>query len=82
MKTKSKLCEKNNRQIGVLDLFGEVPVTWEEIYLWCEVVAEIPRDSWRLGYYIKAWDVAGKIRAAKLSGYFEAILSRQGNTVT
>lgn len=76
MKRKSSRCCKNHRQIGVRDLFGEVPVTWDEIYEWCEIVAGITRDSPRLEVYIKGWDVVGKIRAAKLSGYYEAFLKK------
>jgi hypothetical protein len=54
-----------------LDLFGEVPVTWDEVYLWVESVAGIPRDSWRFKWYFQGWNVPEKIRAAKLSGTFD-----------
>jgi hypothetical protein len=54
----------------VRDLFGDVPVTWDEIYLWIEIVARIERDSWRAPYYIEYWNVAEKIKAAKLKGEF------------
>ncbi len=54
------------------DLFGEVPVTVEDLYLWCAVIA--PRIAPRhLDYYIKYWDVAGKIRASKIDGYFDTL---------
>lgn len=50
------------------DLFGEVAVTWDEVYEWVESVANISRDSWRAKYYIEHWNVPDKIRAAKLAG--------------
>ena len=54
------------------DLFGEVPVTVDDLYLWCAVVA--PRIAARnLDYYVKYWDVAGKIRAAKRNGRFDEL---------
>jgi len=58
-----------------LDLFGEVPITWEEVYLWCERVPKIARDSWRLNYYLQNWNVPAKIRAAKLAGCFDAVIA-------
>ena len=62
----------------LLDLFGEVPVTWPEIWAWLEAVPGISRDSWRAGYYLKFWDVPAKIRAAKLAGCFDEIIARTG----
>lgn len=54
------------------DLFGEVPVTVDDLYLWCAVVA--PRIATRnLDYYIKYWNVAGKIRASKIDGRFHTL---------
>lgn len=55
------------------DLFGEIPVTWPEVWAWLEAVPGIARDSWRAAYYIEWWDVPAKIRAAKRAGTFEAI---------
>ena len=47
----------------MLDLFGEIPVAWDEVLTWCEIVA--PRIGERfLLYYIRCWDVPGKIRVA------------------
>jgi hypothetical protein len=49
------------------DLFGEVPITWPEVYLWVETVC--PRCSpWRVRWYVENWNVLDKIRAAKRSG--------------
>jgi hypothetical protein len=39
------------------DLFGEIPVTWDEVYQWISAVAGIRPDSWRAGYYIEHWNV-------------------------
>lgn len=50
------------------DLFGQVVVTWPEIVDWCARVACITPDSPRWLAYVQAWDVAGKVRAAKLAG--------------
>ena len=55
------------------DLFGEIAVTWPEVWAWLEAVPGIARDSWRAPYYLTCWNVAEKIRAAKLAGTFEAI---------
>jgi hypothetical protein len=51
-----------------LDLFGQVAVTWPEVVDWVARVAGITPDSPRWLAYVQAWDVAGKVRAAKLAG--------------
>ena len=48
------------------DLFGEIPVTVDEIAAWVEVVAGITRASWRLDDCVTHWNVAQKIRNWKL----------------
>lgn len=58
------------------DLFGEIPVTWPEVWAWLEAVPRITRDSWRAPYYLSFWNVPAKIRAAKRAGTFEAIITR------
>jgi hypothetical protein len=68
-----RLFSRAKRRNPALDLFGEVPVTWDEVYDWVELVAGIPRDSWRAPYYIKNWNVIDKIREAKKAGYFDEI---------
>jgi hypothetical protein len=57
------------------DLFGEIPVTWPEIWDWLEAIPKIPRDSWRPVYYIEYWNVPEKIRAAKLNGTYHQIIN-------
>jgi hypothetical protein len=59
------------------DLFGQVAVTWPEVYAWCEAVAGIPADSPRLAHYVRGYDVAGKVAQAKLAGTFHTITHRQ-----
>lgn len=78
MKTKSKKGRKKTLPHPALDLFGEVPVTWDEVYLWCEKVPRISRDSWRLSWYLRGWNVPEKIRAAKLSGDFQRLTHDDG----
>jgi hypothetical protein len=61
-----------------IDLFGEIPVTESDIYDWVAAVAPrwlTPERSYR--GYVKSWDVAGKIRAAKLRGTFDEIVKRE-----
>jgi len=67
---------KKTVQTNLHDLFGEIPVTWDEIWLWVEEVAGLPRDSWRAANYIRWWNVPEKIRAAKLSGEWPPDASR------
>ena len=52
------------------DLFGEVPVTWVEIHAWCDQITWISPTPWRRDWYIENWNVAEKIRHAKLNGTF------------
>lgn len=51
----------------VLDLFGEIPITWPEVAAWTLAVAGIAADSWRWGYYVRGWNVPEKIRQARSS---------------
>lgn len=50
------------------DLFGQIAVTEADIALW--VCAEVRLDpgSWRVAWYVRAYDVIGKIRTAKAAG--------------
>lgn len=60
----------------VLDLFGQVPVTRQDIDAWLESVPRIAPDSPRAAWYIQAYNVPGKIAAAKLNGEFEHLTHR------
>lgn len=58
---------------AVRDLFGQVPVTMDDVIAWCECVAGIPADSPRLELYVRTYDVPGKVARAKLAGTFEEL---------
>ena len=58
------------------DLFGEIPVTEDDVYLWVRAVSPrwlSPEKSYR--NYVRTYDVAGKIRQAKLVGTFDTIVA-------
>lgn len=61
----------------LFDLFGEIPVTHTEVDIWIDVVPGWSRTSHRRAGYAAAWDVAGKIRAAKLSGFWQEVEARK-----
>lgn len=59
------------------DLFGEIPVTEDEIYLWVQAVAPrwlSPERSYQ--GYVKNYNVPDKVRRAKMSGTFDFIVDR------
>lgn len=57
-----------------LDLFGEVPITFDDLRAWVAAMTRLDPDSSRAEWYIKNWNVADKVRAAKLAGTFEATI--------
>jgi hypothetical protein len=59
---------------AVRDLFGEIPVTLDELLAWMLAVPGIPPTSTRFVYYVRGWRVIDKIRAAKACGTLEEIL--------
>jgi len=54
------------------DLFGEIPVTWPEVYDWME--RNVPRwaGSRREDWYIKNWNVIEKVRRDKSLAFMSA----------
>ena len=60
-----------------LDLFGEVAILESDIVAWVAAVAprwlEPPRS---FHSYCTAYDIAGKVRAAKLAGVFDSIIEK------
>ncbi|MBR8254342.1 MULTISPECIES: hypothetical protein [Burkholderia] len=61
----------------MLDLFGEVIVTLDDVRLWVAALAPAYMSSERaFERYVRLWDVAGKVRAAKLAGTFDSIIAR------
>lgn len=58
-----------------VSIVREVPVTWADVAAWASAVAGIGPDSPRFATYVTAWDVPGKVRAAKLDGSFARIVA-------
>lgn len=58
------------------DLFDEVPVTWDDIWLWIERVAGIHRLSWRANHYATSWNIVEKIQRDKQEGHWPPEHSR------
>lgn len=56
-----------------VDLFGQVPVTVQDVESWLRAVPRIDPHSPRAAHYVRAYDVPAKIAAAKLAGTFESI---------
>lgn len=59
------------------DLFGEIPVTEDDIFNWVAAVAPrwlTPERSFR--NYVRSWGIADKVRAAKAAGTFEQIIEK------
>ncbi|TFZ02095.1 hypothetical protein [Ramlibacter humi] len=64
------------RQVALaqLDMFGEVPVTRQDVYAWLMAVVQMDPESFRAADYIRNYRVLDKIVAAKLDGTFEQIV--------
>jgi hypothetical protein len=59
----------------MLDLFGQVVVTYEDLELWVSALAPgFAGNTFRRQYYIEHWDVAGKVTRAKLAGTFDTTI--------
>jgi hypothetical protein len=59
----------------MLDLFGQVVVTYEDLELWVSALAPgFAVNEHRRAHYITQWDVAGKVARAKLAGTFDATI--------
>jgi hypothetical protein len=59
-----------------LDLFLDVSITHDDIFLWVSATAPRWLYSQRaFDTYVRSWDVCGKIRAAKLARTFDTITS-------
>lgn len=57
------------------DLFGEIPVSLDELLVWMLAVPGLAPTSPRFARYVCGWNVIDKIRAAKEAGTFDAIVS-------
>lgn len=59
----------------MLDLFGDVPVTVDDLHAWVRAISpHFAATERSMAYYIRHWDVAGKVRRAKLAGTFDATI--------
>lgn len=61
------------------DLFGEIPVSLDDVETWIDVVPGWPRttSAARRANYARCWNVPDKIRAAKAAGYWQQIEARK-----
>ena len=60
------------------DLFGQVPVLESEIFDWVKAVApHYLRPRHAFDNYVKSYDVPAKIRAAKIRGDYDDIVSKR-----
>lgn len=62
-----------------VDLFGEVVITHQDVHDWLLAVPRIDPSTRRAAWYVTAYDVPSKIRQAKLSGTFAAIVATKDN---
>jgi hypothetical protein len=59
----------------MLDLFGQVVVTYEDLELWVSALAPgFAVNDHRRAHYIARWNVADKVARAKLAGTFDATI--------
>lgn len=73
MPTKSKEARKKQPN-PALDLFGEVPVLVSDLHAWVFWAAPRWYGTRRMDYYIREWNIADKVRSAKLRGGFNEVL--------
>ncbi len=57
----------------VRDLFGEIPVTEDDLYDWVASIAPLHLSKRSFANYVRGYDVANKVRWAKEQGRFEGI---------
>lgn len=59
------------------DLFGEVIVTMDDLYDWVAAVSPVHLSERGFDLYVQRYDVAGKVRRAKLDGRFDSIIAQR-----
>lgn len=65
----------DSKTTTMLDLFGEIIVTVDDVAQWVAALAPAYMSSERaFDRYVRLWDVAGKVRAAKAAGTFESTI--------
>jgi hypothetical protein len=50
------------------DLFDQVRVLQQDLEIWALRVAGVEPSSWRFTWYVENWNVAEKVKRAKLAG--------------
>lgn len=60
-----------------LDLFGEVVVTDDDLFDWVAAISPVHLHERGYALYVQRYDVAGKVRTAKLAGRFETLTARR-----
>jgi hypothetical protein len=59
----------------MLDLFGQVAVSYDDLDLWVSALAPgFATNEHRRAHYIAQWNVADKVRRAKLAGTFDSTI--------
>lgn len=58
----------------IFDLFGQVIITHDEINAWLEAVPRLKPGTARAAWYVRAYDVPGKIAREKIAGTFEQLV--------
>ncbi|SFV17888.1 hypothetical protein [Pseudoduganella namucuonensis] len=61
-----------------VDLFGDVVVTNDDLFDWVAAISPAHLHERAYALYVQRYDVAGKVRTAKLHGDFEALTARPG----
>ena len=59
------------------DLFGEIPVLEDDLLAWVLSVSPVHASDRAYDNYVRRYDVAGKVRHAKLAGTFEETTARR-----
>lgn len=56
------------------DLFGEVPITFDDLRAWVASTSPVNLEERNYDNYLRRYNVVDKVRAAKTSGDFERII--------
>lgn len=61
-----------------VDLFGDVVITDDDLYAWVASVSPVHLNERAYANYVRRYDVADKVRTAKLQHRFDTITARPG----
>jgi hypothetical protein len=77
MTKKSKGSKRSTPFCPHIDLFGEIPVSMFECFLWVHVITQgrFTSSDRSFYYYLEHWNVPDKVRSAKRTGYFPLVES-------